>query len=227
MKAAEVESARLNQSNSEQPADDMREISVERIWKELLVDCMRSVAPDFRIDDRNRILMGELYKYVHGIKGGRLDTRKGLLLWGGVGTGKTTVMKGLRAYVASINRMTGYRYNRIIGIELLSASGMSLRYSNEGMTAMFRWIDRGAACDLCIDEVGREDLAKYFGTPCDVVRTVLQSRYEFREEWYTHMTTNMDMNDGREFRERFGDWIYDRAREMFNIIHMGGDSRRK
>ena len=71
--------------------------------------------------------------------------------------------------------------------------------------------------NLAIDEVGREPMdAKHFGTGINAIQTVLQLRYEQRYCFYTHMTTNLDPD--KEFSQRYGDYIADRVKEMFNVI---------
>ena len=43
----------------------------------------------------------------------------------------------------------------------------------------------------------------------------------------TFGTTNIDMEDLSQFRNLYGDYVLDRVKEMFNIVHLGGNSRRK
>ena len=56
---------------------------------------------------------------------------------------------------------------------------------------------------------------------------ILQMRYELRHEMLTFGTTNIDMEDLSQFRNLYGDYVLDRVKEMFNIVHLGGNSRRK
>ena len=77
---------------------------------------------------------------------------------------------------------------------------------------------------LIIDEIGREENAKHFGTSCNVIQTILQMRYELRHEMLTFGTTNIDMEDLSQFRNLYGDYVLDRVKEMFNIVHLGGNS---
>jgi DNA replication protein DnaC len=202
---------------------------IERFWKMGLVQSMNSVSPGFVIDERNQKLISEIYLWVWAWMGrkdrGKLDPNKGLLLWGDIGTGKTTIIKGLQKYLAAINELAYGCNNRSICFEIKSAAEISLRYSADGMKAMERWTEREQAGHLAIDEIGRESVSNHFGTPCNTIQTILQLRYELRHRIITHATTNIDMS-GTEFSERYGTYIYDRLKEMFNIIHVGGKSRR-
>lgn len=95
----------------------------------------------------------------------------------------------------------------------------------QGIDGIIRYVQRECASGLCIDELGREPSdAKHFGTGLNVIQTVLQLRYEFRYEYCTHATTNLELND---IPARYGIYIADRCKEMFNIIHVDGDTRRK
>lgn len=191
---------------------------------------MNAVSPGFVIDDRNIRLLSELYIWVWSSMGrmpsGKLDPDKGILLWGDIGTGKTTIIKGLQKYLATINRLACGCNNRSICLEIRSAAEVALLYAAEGMKALNRWTEQEQAAHLAIDEIGREQISSHFGTPCNTVQTLLQLRYELRHSVLTLGTTNIDMTSG-EFTERYGSYIFDRTKEMFNVVFMSGRSRRK
>lgn len=203
---------------------------IEDFWKHGFIQSMNYVSPGFVIDERNVKLIPELYKWVWAWLGrkpqGTLDPNKGILLWGDIGTGKTTIMKGLQRYLAMINQLCYGSNNRSICIEIKSAAEISLRYASEGMKALERWTDRDQAGHLVIDEIGREEVSTHFGTTCNTIQTLLQLRYEQRHSIATFGTTNIDMRS-KEFTNRYGSYIFDRVKEMFNVIRVGGESRRK
>lgn len=209
----------------------MSKEEIEKFWKGGFVMSLQQVSPNFVIDERNRNLIGAIYTWIWSNLGrfppGVLDPHKGLLLWGEIGTGKTTLLKGIQRYLATINQIAyGFRASNIC-IEIRSAAEIALRYSIDGINALDYWTDRNMAGNLAIDEIGREELSKHFGTSCNVVQTVLQLRYEQRHNILTLGSTNMDMAYPDEFRERYGDYIMDRAKEMFNFVKVGGGSRRR
>lgn len=191
---------------------------------------MNAVSPGFVVDGRNVKMLSELYAWVWAWMGrkeaGGLDPRKGLLLWGDIGTGKTTLIKGLQKYLATINQLAYGCNNRSICMEIRSAAEISLRYAADGMKALERWTEREQAGHLAIDELGREEISTHYGTTCNTIQTLLQLRYEQRHTILTHATTNIDMA-GNEFPNRYGSYIYDRVKEMFNVIRISGESRRK
>lgn len=196
-------------------------IDPQRYWREQFVHCMRQSSPRFVVDDRNRALVKSLYGWVWGTDWCPLDPRKGLLLWGPIGVGKSTLLKGIRAYELQINRMHFAYANRNLGFGLRSASEIALDYAQRGIDAIERY---ARITNLAIDEMGREPAAaKHYGTHLNPVQLLLQLRYENRHYGLTHITTNLNPNT--EF-DPYGGYITDRVKEMCNVIEIGGHSRR-
>ena len=194
----------------------------ESFWKQKLVECMTSVSPGFVIDARNRRELDALYRWVWEragrIMGGSLDPCKGIMLCGPIGTGKSTLMSLVNRYAFAFGR-------KDLGFAFVSAAEISLRYAEQGIDGIIRYTQRECATGLCIDELGREPSdAKHFGTGLNVIQTVLQLRYEFRHEYCTYATTNLELDD---IPSRYGIYIADRCKEMFNIVHVGGETRRQ
>ena len=149
-----------------------------------------------------------------------LDYRKGLFLYGPVGTGKSTLLRGLQQYMNSIKRRDILKDYRI-GFFWKSASELANSYAGNGQEKLLQWCDDS---NLLIDELGREPRpAKHYGTELNVIQFMLQLRYDHRMENVTHITSNLMLSD---ITPMYGDYISDRFREMFNIIEWTGDSKR-
>lgn len=196
----------------------------ERFWMNELVSSMKEIEPGFIVDARNKGILLAIYNWVWA-KEGVFDPTKGFLLWGGLGVGKSVLIRGLQRYEGKINRMCFGCRNDKLGFKFTSAAEIALLYSEKGMDGIVKYTDRSRMANLAIDEVGREPTdAKHFGTGINVIQTILQLRYEVRREFITHVTTNLDPD--KDFPRIYGDYIADRVKEMFNVIEIKGETRR-
>lgn len=148
----------------------------------------------------------------------QVDPLKGLWLAGNMGTGKSTLLRAVKNYCAitaderspNLPRYMVWRHAKDI------ASG----YEEEGASYL---------SDLCnidtliIDDLGTESLTTMrYGNALNVVEEVLSRRYDRKK--MTMVTTNFNMDQIKKvYRER----IYDRVREMFNVVEFIGPSHRK
>ena len=78
---------------------------------------------------------------------------------------------------------------------------------------------------ICFDELGYELPKNNWGDKSDVMADILFNIYKGENSFRNfHFTSNLS---GSDFENRYGDRIKDRMREMFNVIILPGDSRRK
>ena len=84
---------------------------------------------------------------------------------------------------------------------------------------------------ICFDDLGQEIPKGNWGDKSDVMVDVISRIYsskQFNVEHNRfsdfHFTSNLS---GQAFESRYGDMIRDRLREMFNVIIVPGESRRK
>ena len=173
----------------------------------------------FRVDQSNLETISAMFDYFTGIPG-KFDLNKGLWLEGPVGTGKSTLMyvfskfmqtlgNGFRVYICS-QVAAEYSMSGELGKYLLNADG----YCKEPVP-------------MCFDELGREPIpAKYYGTELNVFQHILHIRYALWQQTRlrTFVTTNLRAD---EVQRIYGDYIRDRRKEMFNLVVLDGDSRRK
>lgn len=174
------------------------------------------VCPNFETTEYNRDIVNELYKYAHG--SGKLSHEKGILFYGEVGTGKSTLMKILAEYQRTMER----------GFKCVNCASLTAMFASFGIEALNEstWNDgyRGVnPIERGFDELGRETRpAKYYGNELNVMQHIIQIRYDLKVK--THITTNMLPH---ELERIYGQHIYDRCIEMFNFIEVKGDSKRK
>ncbi|MDR0970521.1 MAG: AAA family ATPase [Lentimicrobiaceae bacterium] len=140
-----------------------------------------------------------------------MEKRKsGLMFYGGVGNGKTTIAHAL---CDVFNWLGGTKFARVSAVEL------TRRYSAMQET----FINQKTAPCLFIDDLGCEEkTVKIYGTTYSPIIDVLTYRYE--RNLMTIVTTNFGE---KELAEYYDIRIYDRMKEMFNRVAFTQESFRK
>ena len=162
---------------------------------------------EFIINDQNREVINQIYYYLKGSKHFNGNPRKGLLLAGGYGTGKTTIIKSI---VSLIEYYTPMRFRFVPCVE------MHTEVKEHGM----KFFEKRP---IVLDEIGRESKSiKDYGTEIRPIQEMLAMRYN-TQAW-TFGTTNFNTKSLKEF---YGGYIEDRLKEMFNIIEVTGKSFRE
>lgn len=151
---------------------------------------------------------------------GRLDNNKGLCLWGNIGTGKSTMLAIVKEFCMrlGIKRNNGYPSFRISH----AADDVSAAYEKKGIDGIEEFIKSDAQA---FDEVGAESIPTgHYGTNCNVMQRIIQSRYDKRFTSLTHITTNLSKEG---IVKAYGDRVWDRCKEMFNFVEFNGKTLRK
>jgi DNA replication protein DnaC len=177
------------------------------------------ICPEFEVDRFNKNVLNDIFLYINGE--GNLDSSKGILLWGNIGTGKSTLLK----IIAETMRLQGR------GFKVVNCPFLAADYSNCGMEALnestWNTVQHGASRPLNrgFDELGREPIpSRYYGNEMNVMQYVLHCRYDFRQTVKTFATTNLRQE---AIANMYGEYIFDRIGEMCNFIELRGESRRK
>lgn len=140
--------------------------------------------------------------------------KQGIILMGGVGSGKSTMM-------AALQKAHNYLYpqHNDIGIIIRDAGQIVREYQENKPTIDYC----GVEDMLAIDDLGKE--------PTEVLRygTHIQPLVEIFEQRYNRMlpmliTTNLER---KQVAEKYGRRIADRFNEMFEVIVFNGESYRK
>jgi DNA replication protein DnaC len=143
-----------------------------------------------------------------------LDSRKGIMLCGPIGSGKTSLMYLLRmvlpeqrSYMIKSCRDISFEFHKN-GYEVIQ------RYSRKSFK-----INAGSKTPqtICFDDLGAEQKLKHFGNQCNVLSEILLSRYDLfiSDKLITHITTNLNAT---EIEEQYGARVRSRLREMMNVI---------
>lgn len=161
----------------------------------------------FRIHEEDREIILKLSNYfikdVENCKEYGLDLRKGILLSGPVGCGKTSLMRLLK-FIIPFQRP----------YEVISTRNIVFGFNHIGHKTVE---DYGSSGYFCFDDLGIEPRGRYFGKDCEVMGEILLSRHDFFQRYKvrTHVTTNLS---APELEERYGQRVRSRMRELFNLL---------
>lgn len=179
--------------------------NAKRIWYAI---GQRLTQNKYVVDESNKETVIEVLKWLIMDESFKGDLHRGIWIIGEKGTGKSLTMEIFIEMLRHANKIVAnYTSLQIV------------RIFEEGLPK-----DRLFVSPLYIDDLGTEQPeVKVFGTPVMPVYEVLNERYASKR-FMTFVTSNLDPG---QIKERYGDRISDRIREMFNVMVMTGESRRK
>lgn len=169
---------------------------------------------DFRIMRVNKIILKKLMMYAiqdqENCKKHNIDLKKGILLVGTIGCGKTSLMH-LFNILTHPHRRHIVKPTRTIAGEFLQ----------NGYEAIHKYGNTDKI--YCFDDLGIEQNMKHFGNESNVMAEILLSRYDLLRYRgiITHATTNLNAN---ELEKLYGNRVRSRLREMFNLITFPEDA---
>jgi DNA replication protein DnaC len=183
--------------------------------------------PGFSIDEEpRRSIYQRVYEKV--LRSLHQDSReKGLLLIGGVGVGKSLLMRVFQRLLLNTPR----RFRRVTAPDLVR-----MLDDTSAMDLLERY-GRTLLCDLYIDDIGLENSDfKRYGNGTNIVAEIVFDRYElFLTHGYkTHFTSNIPLTVDKEkypglatLTDLYGVRFADRLTEMTETIIWKGNSLRK
>lgn len=151
---------------------------------------------------------------------------KGNLLIGPPGRSKTFCYESVfKSFTKNYNPSERYRIISIFDIQLAfeEFGTKALRHFRNGA-------NHNSPENMYIDEIGAELLTiQHFGNKINPIQLLLQDRYKLfvNNGIKTHASTNLLFNgDNNNLKIFYGDRVYSRIFEMFNIITTKGDDLR-
>jgi len=153
------------------------------------------------------------------------DINKGLLINGKVGCGKTMTMDICQSIFHGFTIIESRHIIRdylTLGADVINIYGRNF-YKKDSRGNNI-WSEPKT---LCIDDLGLEEVdQKFYGNKSNVIAELLLDRYrEFvKSGMITHATTNIG---AAQIEELYGIRGRDRMKEMFNLVTLPGESKRK
>lgn len=187
------------------------------------MEIAREICPTYKLDEEQKSTISEVFNWCMRLPG-KYDPDKGLWIWGSIGSGKSTLLKIVNKFCNEVRpeEPIGYRGEEweflIIIRRAIDICDAYAKNGVEGIEPIVQ-IER-----LGIDDIGTENrVTAYYGTPANVIGDLLLRRYDMRDRFQTHVTTNLSP---QQIGAVYGDRIYDRCGEMFNFVHLDGYTHR-
>jgi energy-coupling factor transporter ATP-binding protein EcfA2 len=179
--------------------------------------------PSFKIYQEDHELILKLLAYFtnnqQACQKFSISLRKGLMLSGPVGCGKTSLMRLFNTLL-----LPQFKY------QVKPCRDISFEFNRDGYTVIHKYstnsYSRGQHKIYCFDDLGTENHLKFYGVECNVMAEILLSRYDqfTLHGLPTHLTTNLTSMD---IEEQYGKRVRSRMREMFNLLAFDAGSRDK
>lgn len=186
--------------------DDAKQI----LWAIILQD-QQQRGYKYEFSDHLKSVIPDMILYFIGDPSGKLDTSKGLYLWGNVGRGKTQLFQFFSVFTKAI------KFNQF---DITSSKKIVYDISKESSTAGLEYYF--TRC-VCFDDLGFEEKGyKHFGNELKVMETILEQRYNKRIR--THATSNVPPDQLHKF---YDERIVSRCSEIFNFVKIDGVDHRK
>lgn len=174
----------------------------------------------YDIDDANRDTVNDLWAWCMMAPDSRYNPDKGLWIYGNIGTGKSTLLRIIKRFCQECRPHAGNGFP--YSFRITQAKELTRLFNAGGYAALNEFEETP---HQAFDDVGLENPStSNYGMLENVVAHVLLKRYDNRWGDFTHVTTNLSLD---QIKSIYGARVFDRCREMFNFVPLCGRTRRK
>ena len=206
-------------------------ITVSNLLQKELLKLKQS---EFVLNEKNEKIINLLLWYFTGnakFEKDGLLLKKGILLYGGIGSGKTTIFKIFNNFTKEIRKNTFQMMETRYIVREFFIDGMKTidRYGREsfGTAVHGGGFNRENPRAYFFDDLGLEESnSNLYGNKSNVIAEIILDRYNCFQDYgmKTHASTNLSIP---ELITLYGNRFADRAKEMFNVLTLNCKSFRK
>ncbi len=161
-----------------------------------------NVIESYDLSGVDQVNATEVLKYFFKQGESKYEASKCLLITGDVGTGKTMFLKLIQKALPLQDKF-----------KATTCGEIAIKYNTDGSSCF----DYYNGNHWFFDDLGTEMEGSYYGTKVNVMEQLLLQRYtDFTGKGLkTHITTNLTL---QEIEKRYGARVFDRLKEMFEIV---------
>lgn len=200
-----------------------------KVVNELYVEKLKILQPAFNLDEFTTPTIEQISSCI--VKSGNFDQRrmsfsefsspvaleKGVMILGGIGTGKTLLMQGL---------IDVYQFFEI-RVKMVPTYELTASFAREGVNVYGTCSYDGSSFyptsdSLILDDLGAESIQSHYGQVTNVIAELILRRYDSHA--MTFGTSNLDQKTLRKF---YGERVWSRMKMMFHFVELKGNDRRQ
>jgi DNA replication protein DnaC len=213
------------------------ELAKSIFWKYARKRSQKELKEEFIVDDENKATVAAFVAYFTGNKEAmsqhNVDYRKGIIIFGNPGSGKSILFRILRDCLES---------DKVVQVEerevkerqffqktsFLTCEHMAKLYMAKGEVELHKFgqkavvnINGDTHCHhACFDDLGAEEVRNNYGNIKEVMVDLINERYDLFLQYglKTHFTTNLNPD---QIEKRYSTRVRSRLKQMCNVLALG------
>lgn len=213
------------------------ELAKNIFWKHAQKRASLELKEGFIVDDENKATVAAFVAYFTGnvelMREHGMEPRKGLIIFGNPGSGKSMLFRILRDCLQSdapvqIGERVLRERNFFLKSSFLTCEHMAKLYMLKGegelhkfgQKAVVKINDEYQCHHACFDDLGAEEVRINFGNVKEVMVDLINERYDLflAHGLKTHFTTNLNPD---QIEKRYSTRIRSRLKHMCNVLSLG------